>query len=94
MEQGAQLLFNGRWAVDALLLTEFGDWYIGVLSPSTGRIHAIMADPTGAGTVLLGGTGALAVTNTETKVVEHFDAKDLVVFQATSGHPKLPDAAS
>ncbi len=88
----AELHFNGKWAVDALLLMEFGDWYIGITSPSTGKIHAIMPDPTGSGHIRLGGTGKLTVTNTETAMVEHFEANDLVVFQATSGHPKAPDA--
>lgn len=86
----AELLFNGDWAADALRLVNPGNWYIGLQSPGTKKVYALLPDPTGTGDVTLGGTGTLAITNPDTAEVETFRATDLVIYQAATALPQEP----
>lgn len=87
---GAEILFNGRLSADALRLINPGGWYIGVRSPETRKVYAILPDPTGSGDVTVGGDAELAVANPETGKTEQFRAADLVVFQAATAMPQEP----
>ena len=86
----AELLFNGQWSADALRLINPGGWYVGVKSPATGKVYAILPEPSGTGQVRLGGNGRLGITNPDTGDVEQFVASDLVVFQAATALPQEP----
>ena len=77
-------------ADDALRLINPDGWYIGVQSPATKKVYAILPEPTGRGRVRLGGNGTLSVTNLDTGDIEQFAASDLVVFQAASALPQEP----
>ena len=85
-----EILFNGSFSADALRLINPGGWYIGVQSPETNKVYAILPELTGTGRVRLGGDGRLAITNPETGTVEQFRATDLVVFQAATAMPQEP----
>ena len=88
--KGAELSFNGTWEADAIRLINPGGWYIGVKSPGTGKVYAILPEPTGTGRLRLSGDASLAITNPDTNAVEHFTASDLVVFQAATALPQEP----
>lgn len=91
MSEG-EILFNGSFSADALRLINPGNWYIGVTSPATGKVYALIPEPTGTGQVRVGGNGTFAVTNPDTGAVEQFRATDLVVYQAATALPQEPVA--
>ena len=86
----AEILFNGRVSVDALRLINPGAWYIGVKSPETNKVYAILPEPTGTGDLRVGGNGELSVRNPDTGTIEQIRAADLVVFQAATALPQEP----
>ena len=86
----AELLFNGTFHVAALRLISPANWYIGVQSAATGKVYAILPEPTGTGNIRTGGTGSFSVENPDTGESERFSAKDLVVFQAATALPQEP----
>ena len=85
-----EILFNGAFSADALRLINPGGWYIGVQSPETNKVYAIVPEPTGTGRVRVGGNGDLSVRNPDTGNIEQFRATDLVVFQAATALPQEP----
>ena len=85
-----ELLFNGPSRVIAMRLVTPGNWYIGFRSKASGRLFAILDDPTGTGALRVGGNGTFAVETPEVGALETFSAADLLVFQAATARLEEP----
>ena len=87
-----EIVFNGPFKVIALRLVTPGNWYIGFRSNASGRLFAMLDDPTGTGAVRVGGNGTFEVETPETGTIERFSGADLVVFQAATARLEEPVA--
>lgn len=87
-----EIVFNGPFKVIALRLVTPGNWYIGFRSNASGRLFAMLDDPTGTGEVRVGGNGTFDVETPETGTIERFSGADLVVFQAATARLEEPVA--
>jgi hypothetical protein len=85
-----EILFNGPFRVIAMRLVTPGNWYIGFRSNASGRLFAILDDPTGSGALRVGGSGTFAVETPEVGAIETFSAADLIVFQAATARLEEP----
>jgi hypothetical protein len=85
-----EIAFNGLFRVIAMRLVTPGNWYIGFRSKASGRLFAILDDPTGTGELRAGGNGTFEVQTPETGSIETFSAADLRVFQAATAMLEEP----
>jgi uncharacterized linocin/CFP29 family protein len=85
-----EILFNGPFKVIALRLVTPGNWYIGFRSQVSGRVFAMLDDPTGTGEVRVSGNGTFEVQTPEAGAIETFSGADLVVFQAATARLEEP----
>jgi hypothetical protein len=87
-----EIAFNGLFRVIAMRLVTPGNWYIGFRSQVSGRLFAILDEPTGTGEVRVGGDGSFEVQTPETGSIETFAGADLLVFQAATAMLEEPVA--
>ena len=85
-----EIAFNGMFRVIAMRLVTPGNWYIGFRSKASGRLFAILDDPTGTGELRAGGSGTFEVQTPETGSIESFSGADLLVFQAATAMLEEP----
>jgi len=85
-----EIAFNGLFRVIAMRLVTPGNWYIGFRSKASGRLFAILDDPTGTGELRAGGSGTFEVQTPETGSIESFSGADLLVFQAATAMLEEP----
>ena len=79
-----EIAFNGLFRVIAMRLVTPGNWYLGFRSQVSGKLFAILHDPTGSGEVRAGGDGTFEVQTPDTGSIERFSAADIRVFQAAT----------
>jgi hypothetical protein len=79
-----EIAFNGLFRVIALRLVTPGNWYLGFRSQVSGKLFAILDDPTGSGEVRAGGNGSFEVQTPDTGSIERFSAAEIRVFQAAT----------
>jgi hypothetical protein len=79
-----EIAFNGLFRVIAMRLVTPGNWYLGFRSQVSGKLFAILDDPTGSGEVRAGGTATFEVQTPDTGSIERFSAADMRVFQAAT----------
>jgi hypothetical protein len=87
-----EIAFNGLFRVVAMRLVTPGNWYLGFRSQVSGRLFAILDEPTGTGQVRVGGDGSFEVQTPETGSIERFSAGDMRVFQAATAMLEEPVA--
>ena len=87
-----EIVFNGPFRVIALRLVTPGNWYIGFRSQVSGRLFAMVDEPTGTGEVRVSGNGTFQVETPETGAIETFSGAHLVVFQAATARLEEPVA--
>ena len=85
-----EIAFNGLFRVIAMRLVTPGNWYIGFRSKVSGRLFAVLDDPTGTGGLRVGGNGTFEVETPEVGAVETFSGADLLVFQAATARLEEP----
>ena len=85
-----EVIFNGLFRVIAMRLVTPGNWYIGFRSKVSGKLFAILDDPTGTGQLRAGGSGTFEVETPETGSIERFSGADLLVFQAATARLEEP----
>jgi hypothetical protein len=85
-----EVAFNGLFRVIALRLVTPGNWYLGFRSQVSGRLFAILDEPTATGEVRVGGDGTFEVQTPETGSIERFAATDMRVFQAATAMLEEP----
>jgi hypothetical protein len=85
-----EIAFNGLFRVVAMRLVTPGNWYIGFRSQVSGKLFAILDDPTGTGDLRVGGGGTFEVETPETGSIERFAGADLLVFQAATARLEEP----
>jgi hypothetical protein len=85
-----EIAFNGLFRVIALRLVTPGNWYLGFRSQVSGRLFAILDEPTATGGVRVGGDGSFEVQTPETGSIERFSARDMRVFQAATAMLEEP----
>jgi hypothetical protein len=85
-----EIAFNGLFRVIAMRLVTPGNWYIGFRSRVSGKLFAVLDDPTGTGELRAGGNGTFEVQTPETGSIEVFSAADLLVFQAATAMLEEP----
>ena len=85
-----EIAFNGLFRVIAMRLVTPGNWYIGFRSKVSGRLFAVLDDPTGTGELHVGGNGTFEVETPEVGAVETFSGADLLVFQAATARLEEP----
>ena len=69
-----EIIFNGLFRVIAMRLVTPGNWYIGFRSKVSGKLFAILDDPTGTGQLRAGGSGTFEVETPETGSISGFRA--------------------
>jgi hypothetical protein len=79
-----EIAFNGLFRVIAMRLVTPGNWYLGFRSQVSGKLFAILDDPTGSGEVRAGGNGSFEVQTPDTGSIERFSAAEIRVFQAAT----------
>ena len=87
-----EIAFNGLFRVIALRLVTPGNWYIGFRSEISGKLFAILDEPTGTGQLRVGGDGTFEVETPDTGSIERFSAADMRVFQAATARLEEPVA--
>ncbi|GAC1333225.1 MAG: hypothetical protein NVSMB26_14080 [Beijerinckiaceae bacterium] len=87
-----EITFNGLFKVIALRLVTPGNYYLGFRSKVSGRLFAILDDPTGTGAVRVAGDGTFEVQTPDTGSIERFSAADMRVFQAATAMLEEPVA--
>ncbi|MEA2842079.1 MAG: hypothetical protein QOF41_3409 [Methylobacteriaceae bacterium] len=85
-----EIAFNGLFRVIAMRLVTPGNWYLGFRSQVSGKLFAILDDPTGSGDLRAGGSGTFEVQTPETGSIERFSAADMRVFQAATAMLEEP----
>jgi hypothetical protein len=85
-----EIAFNGLFRVIAMRLVTPGNWYIGFRSQVSGKLFAVLDDPTGTGELRVGGNGTFEVQTPETGSIEVFSGADLRVFQAATAMLEEP----
>jgi hypothetical protein len=85
-----EIAFNGLFRVIAMRLVTPGNWYIGFRSQVSGKLFAVLDDPTGTGELRVGGDGTFEVQTPETGSIEVFSAADLRIFQAATAMLEEP----
>ncbi|MBV8851134.1 MAG: hypothetical protein JOZ16_16295 [Methylobacteriaceae bacterium] len=85
-----EIAFNGLFKVIAMRLVTPGNWYVGFRSKASGKLFAVLDDPTGTGELRVGGDGTFEVETPETGSIERFSGGDLLVFQAATARLEEP----
>jgi hypothetical protein len=85
-----EIAFNGLFRVIAMRLVTPGNWYIGFRSQVSGRLFAVLDDPTGTGELRVGGNGTFEVQTPEVGAIETISGADLLVFQAATARLEEP----
>jgi hypothetical protein len=85
-----EIAFNGLFRVIAMRLVTPGNWYLGFRSQVSGKLFAVLDDPTGSGDLRAGGSGTFEVQTPETGSIERFSAADMRVFQAATAMLEEP----
>jgi hypothetical protein len=85
-----EIAFNGLFRVIAVRLVTPGNWYLGFRSQVSGRLFAILDEPTGTGAVRVSGEGTFEVETPDTGSIERFSAADMRVFQAATAMLEEP----
>ena len=85
-----EIAFNGLFRVIAMRLVTPGNWYIGFRSKVSGKLFAVLDDPTATGELRVGGNGSFDVQTPETGSIETFSSADLLVFQTATARLEEP----